>query len=37
MTVTPSDASPDEMIPGDITTAKAFGQRAAEAVAKFVK
>jgi multimeric flavodoxin WrbA len=37
MTVTPSDASPDEMIPGDITTAKAFGQRVAEAVAKFVK
>jgi multimeric flavodoxin WrbA len=34
MTVTPSDASPDEMVPGDIATAKAFGQRVAAAAAK---
>ncbi len=33
MTVTPSDASVDEMVPGDIATAKAFGQRVAEATA----
>ncbi len=32
MTVTPSDAGTDEMVPGDIATAKAFGQRIAEAV-----
>ena len=31
ITATPSDASPDEMVPGDIATAKAFGQRVAEA------
>jgi multimeric flavodoxin WrbA len=31
MTTTPSDASTDEMVPGDIATAKAFGQRVAEA------
>lgn len=31
MTATPSDASPDEMAPGDIATAKAFGARVAEA------
>ena len=37
MTVTPSDASPDEMIPGDIATAKAFGQRVAEATAMLAK
>ena len=37
MTATPSDASPDEMVPGDITFAKAFGERVAEATAKFVK
>ncbi len=37
MTVTPSDASADEMVPGDIATAKAFGQRVAAAVAKLVK
>jgi multimeric flavodoxin WrbA len=35
MTATPSDASADEMVPGDIATAKAFGQRLAEATAKF--
>jgi multimeric flavodoxin WrbA len=33
MTTTPSDASVDEMVPGDIATAKAFGQRVAEALA----
>jgi NAD(P)H dehydrogenase (quinone) len=33
MTATPSDASTDEMVPGDIATAKAFGQRVADAVA----
>ncbi|WP_088278571.1 flavodoxin family protein [Ideonella sp. A 288] len=27
MTVTPSDASTDEMVPGDIATAKKFGER----------
>jgi NAD(P)H dehydrogenase (quinone) len=32
MTATPSDAGVDEMVPGDIATAKAFGQRVAEAV-----
>ena len=35
MTVTPSDASIDEMVPGDIATAKAFGERLKAAVAKF--
>jgi multimeric flavodoxin WrbA len=30
MTSTPSDAGVDEMVPGDIATAKAFGQRLAE-------
>ena len=37
LTTTPSDASPDEMVPGDIATAKAFGQRIAEATARFSK
>jgi multimeric flavodoxin WrbA len=37
MTVTPSDASPDEMVPGDIATAKAFGQRVAAATARLAK
>jgi NAD(P)H dehydrogenase (quinone) len=37
ITATPSDASVEEMIPGDIATAKAFGQRIAEATAKFAK
>jgi NAD(P)H dehydrogenase (quinone) len=31
MTASPSDASPDEMVPGDIATAKAFGKRIVEA------
>jgi multimeric flavodoxin WrbA len=34
MTTTPSDASVDEMVPGDIATAKAFGARVAAATAK---
>ena len=33
MTVSPSDASPDEVPAGDIETAKKFGQRIVEAVA----
>ncbi len=37
MTATPSDASPDEMVPGDIATAKAFGQRVAQATARLAK
>lgn len=37
MTATPSDASPDEMIPGDIATAKAFGRRVAEVTANLMK
>ena len=32
-TATPSDASPDEMVPGDLATARAFGQRIVEALA----
>ena len=34
MTATPSDASVDEMVPGDIATARAFGARVAAATAK---
>ena len=34
MTVTPSDASADEMVPGDLATARAFGERVVEALAK---
>ena len=37
ITAPPSDASPDEMVPGDIATAKAFGQRVAEVSAKFMR
>ncbi|RVU46490.1 flavodoxin family protein [Rubrivivax rivuli] len=36
MTTTPSDASVDEMVPGDIATAKAFGVRVAAATAKLI-
>jgi multimeric flavodoxin WrbA len=36
MTATPSDASTDEMVAGDIATAKKFGERIAEAAARFV-
>jgi NAD(P)H dehydrogenase (quinone) len=35
ITATPSDASVDEMVPGDLATARAFGQRVAEAAVKF--
>lgn len=35
MTATPSDASTAEMVPGDIATARKFGERLAAAVAKF--
>jgi multimeric flavodoxin WrbA len=35
MTATPSDASTDEMISGDIATAKKFGERIVEALSKF--
>lgn len=34
MATTPSDASVDEMLPGDLETAKQFGQRVAEVAAK---
>jgi hypothetical protein len=34
MTTTPSDASVDEMVPGDLATARAFGQRIAQAVTR---
>jgi multimeric flavodoxin WrbA len=34
MTVSPSDASPDEMVPGDLATARAFGERVVEALGK---
>lgn len=36
MTSTPSDASTDEMVPGDIATAKAFGERLAATVAAWL-
>ncbi len=36
LAATPSNASVDEMVPGDIATAKAFGARVAEAVTKLV-
>jgi multimeric flavodoxin WrbA len=35
ITASPSDASPDEMLPGAISFAKAFGERIVEATAKF--
>ena len=34
MTTTPSDASVDEMVPGDLATARAFGQRIAQSVSR---
>ena len=37
MTATPSNASAEEMVPGDIATAKAFGQRVAEATLLLAK
>jgi NAD(P)H dehydrogenase (quinone) len=35
MTATPSDASVDEMVAGDLATARAFGKRVAEAASLF--
>ena len=35
ITATPSDASADEMVPGDLATARAFGQRVVEALDLF--
>lgn len=35
ITATPSDASVDEMVPGDLATARAFGQRIAQAATRF--
>ncbi len=35
ITATPSDASVDEMVPGDLATARAFGERVAEASRRF--
>lgn len=35
MAQSPSDSSPDEMLPGDLETAKLFGQRVATVTAKF--
>ena len=37
MTATPSNASAEEMVPGDIATAKAFGKRVAEVTARLAK
>jgi len=37
LTATPSDASVDEMVPGDLATARAFGERIREATARFVE
>jgi multimeric flavodoxin WrbA len=37
MAQSPSDASPAEMLPGDLETAKLFGQRVAEAAARWVR
>ena len=34
MTTTPSDASADEMVPGDLARARAFGQRIAQSVSR---
>ena len=34
MAQTPSDASPDEMLPGDLATAKQFGQRVSQVATK---
>lgn len=36
MSVSPSDASPNEMLPGDLETAKQFGKRVAEVAAQWV-
>jgi multimeric flavodoxin WrbA len=34
MAQSPSDASPDEMLPGDLETARLFGKRVAETAAR---
>jgi multimeric flavodoxin WrbA len=36
MSTSPSDASPEEMLPGDLETARQFGKRVAEAARQFV-
>jgi NAD(P)H dehydrogenase (quinone) len=37
MMQSPSDASPDEVLPGDLETARLFGQRVAEVAAQYIK
>ena len=37
MAQSPSDASPDEMLPGDLETARQFGARVAEVAGRFTK
>ena len=37
MAQSPSDASPDEMLPGDLETARQFGVRVAEVASKFTR
>jgi multimeric flavodoxin WrbA len=37
ITATPSDASTDEMVPGDLATARQFGERIAEAASKLAR
>ncbi|MCX7742500.1 MAG: flavodoxin family protein, partial [Tepidimonas sp.] len=37
MASTPSDASPAEMLPGDLETARRFGQRIAEVAARWAR
>ena len=37
MAQSPSDSSPDEMLPGDLETAKQFGVRVAEVASKFTR
>ena len=37
MAQSPSDASPDEMLPGDLETARQFGARVAEVATKFTR
>ena len=36
MTATPSDATPDEVVKGDIDTARKFGERIADITARFI-
>ena len=37
MAQSPSDASPDEMLPGDLETARLFGQRVAQSAARLAR